>query len=125
MLAQFEAWAYHNGQDGKPGTPDDVRLDPVTARWTLEEYTATYEDDDVKFVGSIDEETGLFTPNIEGPNPERSGERNNVGDVWVVASYSDAGSKDPAYNVREMRARAHLLVTVPLYIRWEPWAAER
>ena len=26
MLAQFEAWAFHNGADGKPDTPDDLNL---------------------------------------------------------------------------------------------------
>ena len=29
---------------------------------------------------------GSFTPALDGPNPARSGNRNNVGDVWVVAT---------------------------------------
>ncbi|MCA1583241.1 MAG: quinohemoprotein amine dehydrogenase subunit alpha [Acidobacteria bacterium] len=152
MFAQFEAWGYHNGLDGKPDTPDDLKLDLLDARWTLEEYTATYDDDDVKFVGELDEATGLFTPNIEGPNAKRRGERNNIGDVWVVATYMAPGSTtgpgmptmpppaggavaieapQPAAGqasetraaqtaARSLRARAHLLVTVPLYMRWDP-----
>ncbi len=118
MFAQFEAWGYHNGVDGKPDTPDDLKLDVVNARWSLEEYTATYDDDDTKFVGTLDETTGLFTPNIEGPNPKRSGERNNIGDVWVVATYVQEGMSAPPKPA--LRARGHLLVTVPLYNRWDP-----
>ncbi|MDH4064842.1 MAG: quinohemoprotein amine dehydrogenase subunit alpha, partial [Acidobacteriota bacterium] len=116
MFAQFEAWAYQNGPDKKPGTDDDVKIDMVDAVWSLEEYTATFQDDDVKFVGTIDPESGLFTPNVEGPNPERVGQRNNVGDVWVVATYRlpEAASAPP------LRGRAHLLVTVPLYMRFDP-----
>lgn len=111
QLQQFEAVAFANGPDGKADTSDDVRLGPVAATWNLEEYTATYDDDDVRFVGAIDS-AGLFTPNNDGPNPERKGNRNNVGDVWVVASYAPEGAAEP------LRARAHLLVTVPIYMRW-------
>ncbi len=115
MMAQFEAWGFHNGPDGRSGTPDDIPLGIVAATWGLEEYTATYDDDDVAFVGAIDKETGRFVPNVDGPNPKRSGERNNIGDVWVVASYQPEGATGPP-----LRARAHLLVTVPLYMRWDP-----
>jgi quinohemoprotein amine dehydrogenase len=118
MLAQFEAWAFHNGADDRPDTPDDVNLGLVEAAWSMEEYTATYGDDDVSFVGDLDAGTGRFVPNIEGPNPERKGERNNIGDVWIVAKYAaDAGDGKPANTIR---ARAHLLVTVPLYMRFDP-----
>ena len=97
MSAQFEAWAYSNGADGKPDSPDDIDLGIVDASWTMEEYAATYNDDDIKFVGTLNEATGHFTPNIEGPNPARSGSRNNVGDVWVVAKYpGDAVGGKPA-----------------------------
>ena len=119
-LAQFEAWGYSNGPDGRGDTPDDVELGLVDVHWSLEEYTATYGDDDVKFVGSINERTGRFTPNIDGPNPARAGQRNNVGDVWVVARHDVGASADkPAATYR---ARAHLLVTVPLYMRFDPSA---
>ena len=115
---QFEAWAYHAGSDGEPDTDDDLPLGPVEASWTLEEYAATYEDDDIGFVGTIDA-SGLFTPAADGVNPQRmdpngSNARNNVGDVWVVATHTPEGGASP------LRARAHLLVTVPLYMRWEP-----
>jgi quinohemoprotein amine dehydrogenase len=113
MLAQFEAVGYHNGPDGKPDTKDDVNLGVVGVTWSVEEYTATFDDDDRAFVGRIDAATGLFTPAEDGPNPTRSGNRNNVGDVWIVATSPAAAGGVP------LRARAHLVVTVPLYMRWD------
>lgn len=117
MFAQFEAWGFHNGADGKSDTPDDINLGLVDVEWGLEEYTAIYGDEDLKFVGTLDAVTGRFTPNVDGPNPARAGSRNNIGDVWVVAKYAAAaGGGTPAATVR---ARAHLLVTVPLYMRFD------
>lgn len=115
QYAQFEVVAWHHGADGRPDTPDDLNLGPVPVTWSLEEYGVTYDDDDLKFVGTLDQ-TGLFTPNLDGPNSGRSGQRNNIGDVWVVATWQPPGN-----GVRPMRARGHLVVTVPLYMRWEPW----
>jgi quinohemoprotein amine dehydrogenase len=116
-LAQFEAHAFDNGADNRPDTPDDVDLGVVDATWTLEEFAATYDDDDIKFVGEIDKTTGRFTPNIEGPNSARRGSRNNIGDVYVVATYTpEATDGKPA---KPLRARSHLLVTVPVYMNWE------
>ena len=111
---QFEARAFSNGPDGQPGNADDLDLGAIEPRWSLEEYTATFKDDDLQFVGELGQ-NGLFTPNIDGPNPKRSGNRNNIGDVWVVAAYLAPGT-DPS--VKPLRARAHLLVTVPLYMDW-------
>jgi quinohemoprotein amine dehydrogenase len=111
---QFEARAFSNGPDGKPNTPDDIDLGMVNVVWTVEEYTATFRDDDIRFVGQLSE-SGLFMPNVDGPNLNRSGNRNNVGDVWVVASYLPPGSEP---STKPLRARAHLLVTVPLYLDW-------
>jgi quinohemoprotein amine dehydrogenase len=113
MLAQFEAFAFSMGPDGKPDTKDDLPVGPVDATWSVEEYTATFDDDDLKFVGEVDAKTGLFNPALDGPNPARSGNRNNIGDIWVVATHK------PAADAAPMRARAHLVVTVPLYLRWD------
>jgi len=110
QFVQFEAVAFHRGPDGEPLTADDVDLGVVDAGWSLEEYHVRHADDDLKYVGSIDPK-GFFTPNIEGPNPERHG-TNNYGDVWAVAAYRPPGGK-------ELRGRAHLLVTVPLYAYWD------
>lgn len=111
QLQQFEAVALHNGADGKPDTKDDLNLGPVDVTWSIEEYTATFEDNDKDYVGILDDR-GLFTPNEDGPNPKRKGNGNNVGDVWVIATY-----KTP--DGRTLRARAFLLVTVPLYVKFD------
>lgn len=112
QLQQFEAVGINNGPDGKPDTADDLNLGFVPVKWSLEEYTAVFGDDDLAYVGALDQ-NGLFTPNVDGPNPKRAGNRNNIGDVWVVAELSN-----PAIAARPIRARAHLLVTVPLYMAW-------
>jgi quinohemoprotein amine dehydrogenase len=114
QFARFEAMGYLNGPDGKPETEDDIEIGVVPVTWGLEEYGVTFKDDDTQFVGSIDQ-TGFFTPAIDGPNAQRPRNRNNIGDVWVVATY-DPGTA----GARPLKGRALLVVTVPLYMRWEP-----
>jgi quinohemoprotein amine dehydrogenase len=116
QFAQFEAIAYAAGPDGKAETADDIPLGPVPAKWSTEEFISTPDDDDVRFVGTINQ-TGMFTPNIEGPNPERKKQSNNFGtnnygDVWVDAEYTPPGEK-------AMKARSYLVVTIPVYIRYD------
>jgi quinohemoprotein amine dehydrogenase len=112
---QFEAHAWSAGADGRLDTGDDLDLGTAEVSWGLEEFTATYVDDDLRWVGAIDDK-GLFTPAEDGPNPKRLGSRNNVGDLWVVATLDAEGPWKPAATIR---ARAHLIVTVPLYVRWD------
>ena len=109
----YEAIGFDDGPDGEPDTDDDLSLGRVDVSWTVEEYAATFGDDDVSFIGSMRQD-GTFVPAIDGPNPERVGSRNNVGDAWVIATHRTTDGE-------ELRARAHLLVTVPLYMRWDPW----
>lgn len=104
IFQQYEVVGYTNGPDNAKGTDDDVklgRIDPV--KWNLEEYVKRPNDDDIQYVGSVDQ-TGLFHPNEDGPNPKRHLMEGNVGDVWVEAWYTPEGAKRP------MGARAHLLV---------------
>ena len=109
----FDAIGYDDGPDGERFTEDDLKLGRVDVRWEMEEYAATFGDDDIDFVGELRQD-GTFVPALDGPNGERSGNRNNVGDVWVVATYRTESG-------REITARSHLIVTVPLYMRFEPW----
>lgn len=111
--AQFEAEAYGFGPDGKAMTADDVPLGIVPATWKLEEFVASYGDDDVDFVGTMDGKTGLFTPASDGPNPKRRSMRNNYGDVWVVASYTPEGSSKP------VSGRSYMVVAVPQYLQYD------
>jgi quinohemoprotein amine dehydrogenase len=110
---QFEAIGYHRGADNKPHTPDDISLGALEVVWSVEEFFSTYGDDDKEFVGTITP-SGLFLPGLEGPNPQRQFSRNNYGDVWVVAT-----SKEKDKNGRPISGRAHLVVTIPLYVRWD------
>jgi quinohemoprotein amine dehydrogenase len=111
QFQQFEAFAFSNGPDGKPDTKDDLNLGPIDVTWSIEEYTATFDDDDKDYVGVLDD-NGLFTPNVDGPNPKRKNHADNYGDVWVIATLKLPDGK-------VLRARAHLLVTVPLYIKFD------
>lgn len=115
QYTQLEAIAYAAGPDGKKNTDDDVSLGPVNARWALEELYSTPDDDDVKFVGSVND-SGLFTPAGEGPNPERKKQSNNFatnnwGDVWVEAAYDNGGVT--------LKSKSFLIVTIPQYIRYD------
>lgn len=104
IFEQFEVFAYLNGPDGVKGTEDDVKLDRVgPIQWNVEEQVTRLNDDDVRFVGTIDEK-GLFIPANDGPNPQRHMLDHNVGDVWVEAWYKPEGAKRP------MGARAAVLV---------------
>jgi quinohemoprotein amine dehydrogenase len=116
QFAQFEAIAYASSSGSTSPAPDDVPLGPVTANWSLEEFVSTPGDDDKNFVGKIND-SGLFTPNIEGPNPERRKQANNFptnnwGDVWVSATFKPEGGQ-------EMKARSFLVVTIPVYMRYD------
>ena len=109
----FEAIGYDDGPDGEPGNEDDLVLGRVDVTWRVEEYAAVYGDDDLGFVGRILQD-GTFEPAADGPNRDRSGSRDNIGDVWVVATHRSGTGE-------ELSARAHLVVTVPLYMRFNPW----
>lgn len=111
---QLEAVAYQRGADDKPHTSDDVELGPVEVNWSVEEFYASFGDDDKEFVGTLDS-NGLFTPNSDGPNPQRKFSRNNYGDVWVVATAKNEKDKEG----RPLSGRSYLVVTVPTYIRWD------
>ena len=79
----------------------------------MEEFVASYGDDDIEFVGALDPKTGLFIPASDGPNPKRKSMRNNYGDVWAVASYKPEGSPKP------LVGRSYFIVAVPQYMQWD------
>ncbi len=112
----FDAIGWDDGPDGEPNTADDLDLGRVSVTWSMEEYTATFDDDDIDYVGTLGSD-GIFNPAVDGPNGDRIGSRNNVGDVWVVATYAGSGAGPDDL----LRARANLIVTVPLYLRFDPW----
>ncbi len=111
---QLEAVAYQRGADGKPHTPDDVELGPIEVNWSVEEFYAVYGDDDREFVGTLNS-NGLFTPALDGPNPQRKFKRNNYGDVWAVATTKNERDKDG----KPLIGKSYLIVAVPLYVQWD------
>jgi quinohemoprotein amine dehydrogenase len=115
QLQQFGAFAYNRGPDGKPQTADDINLGTADVDWSIDEFPATFDDDDKDYVGVLSD-NGLFTPAADGPNPKRKKGVNNYGDVWVVATYK---SMDAAKDAQPLKARSYLVVTVPLYVRWD------
>ena len=112
--SQFVALAYGAGADGKPNTDDDFAIGPIQADWSLEEFPTVTYDRDTDFVGTLDA-NALFTPAFEGPNPEREFSRNNYGEVWVVAKARDQMDA----RGQPLTARSYLVVTVPMYRRWD------
>jgi quinohemoprotein amine dehydrogenase len=115
QLQQFEAIAYNRGPDGKPQTADDVSLGLADVDWSIDEFPATFDDDDKDFVGTLNS-GGLFTPAVDGPNPKRRKGVNNYGDIWVVATLK---STESAKDGKPLKARSYLVVTVPLYVKWD------
>jgi quinohemoprotein amine dehydrogenase len=109
QLVQFDAVACSKGADGAAGTGDDIEIGRVPATWNVVELASSNEDHDAEFVGTIDG-NGLFTPGNEGPNPKRAMQENNMGDVWVTASFAVPGGGT-------LFARGYLLATIPLYVQ--------
>ncbi len=112
--AQLEAVGYQRGEDGKLHTEDDVEIGPVEVSWSVEEFYSVFGDDDKEFVGAMNN-AGLFTPNLDGPNPQRKFGRNNYGDVWIVGTAKNEKDKEG----KPLVGRSYLVVTVPTYIRWD------
>src|SRR5262249_1502699 len=83
QLEHFEGSAYRKGREGRRETKAAFDRGAIEVAWSAEKYTATFDDDDKEYVGSLDD-NGLFTPNVDGPNPKRRNHADNYGDVWVV-----------------------------------------
>ena len=66
------------------------------------------EDEDVKYVGTIDAFSGRFIPSFAGPNPKRKFQTNNAGNIKVVASYKDG--------IETFKADTHMMVTVQKWV---------
>ncbi len=108
VQALFDAVAWGNGSDGQAGTDDDLRIGPVAANWHVEPWNDTAaRDQDVKFAGRMDKDTGVFHPAAAGPNPERKYQTNNAGNLRVVATVGDGDAA--------VVGDGHLIVTVQ---RW-------
>jgi quinohemoprotein amine dehydrogenase len=111
---QFEVMAYNRGVDNKVNTADDIEVGPLNVTWSVEEFPERFDDDDKRFVGTLDS-SGLFTPALDGPNPERKQSANNYGNVWVVAT---AVNEKDTYG-KPLVGKSYLVVVPPLFIIWD------
>ena len=103
--AQFDAIAWANGADGKPGTDDDLRIGYINATWSVAPFDElAKQEGDARFAGVIDKSTGLFMPAGAGPNPERRFSTNNVGNLAINATVEQDG--------QQLTGSGHLIVTV-------------
>jgi quinohemoprotein amine dehydrogenase len=108
LHASFVASGIDAGADGLLNTADDIQLGRITSNWHVEPWDDVAKNDgDVKFAGSMDKHTGIFTPAAAGPNPLRKQSTNNAGNLRVVATTANKG--------QPVTAEAHLIVTVQ---RW-------
>lgn len=105
---QFVARAVSNGKDGQPGTADDLILEPLEAKWTLEEQSTRENDDDLKYL-QTSVANGLYTPvTTYGPIESRLQRREGTGLVAIGASVMEGG--------QELKDKAQLVVTEPDFI---------
>ena len=111
---QFEAVAYNRGADGQPGTADDIELGPIDVNWSVEEFYERFDDDDKEFVGSLSG-AGLFTPALDGPNPQRKQSRDNYGNVWVVGTAKNERNREG----KPLVGKSYLVVAPPLFVIWD------
>ena len=105
---QFVARAVNFGKDGKPETEDDLILEPVDAKWWLEEEFTRENDDDLKYLDTSIM-NGLYTPiTTYAPIEQRFQRREGVGLIAVGASFEDGG--------KEFKGRSRLAVTEPDFV---------
>ena len=106
------------GPTAKPDTDDDLEIGRVNATWSLEEYGVTYDDDDVKFVGAIDQ-----TVCSRRTSTGRTRRAARVATTSATCGSSRRISRR-ARHARPLKARALLIVTVPLYVKFVPWQTQ-
>jgi quinohemoprotein amine dehydrogenase len=105
---QFVARGISYGEDGKSGTADDLVLEPIDAKWWLEEQKTNEYDDDIKYL-QTSIKNGLYTPiTTYGPIEQRLMRKEGTGLIAVCASFIENG--------KELKDRARLAVTVPDFI---------
>ncbi|MDN3523011.1 quinohemoprotein amine dehydrogenase subunit alpha [Halomonas ramblicola] len=86
---------------------DAIPLGRVPVTWSVAPWDEIAEgEEDVKYAGTLDAATGIFSPAGAGPNPLRRFDTNNAGNLRVTASV--VGQED-------VQDDAHLIVTVQ---RW-------
>jgi quinohemoprotein amine dehydrogenase len=101
---QFTARGINFGKDKKPGTKDDLILESVDAKWSLEEVVTRENDDDLKYLNAPIINGTYMPVTTYAPIEERYQRREGVGLIGVRASYG------------KFEAKARLVVTDPDFI---------
>ena len=97
-----------SGKDGKPGTDDDLILNPLDVTWELMEEKTRDNDDDLEYLNTSIL-NGLYTPTTTyGPIVKRHQHREGVGLIAVGASYNEGD--------KTLTDKSVLAVTVPDFI---------
>ena len=100
---RFDAEAWAVNAKGKA-----YRVGVVPATWSVDAWDAkAVAAEDVRFAGTMDAQTGVFTPAGAGPNPERKMMASNVGNLKVIAKVK--------HEDKTHEGEGHLVVTVQ---RW-------
>ncbi|MNJ10578.1 Quinohemoprotein amine dehydrogenase A, alpha subunit, heme binding [compost metagenome] len=87
VQGRFDAEAWGKSADGKP-----YRIGLFPATWSVAPFDEqAREDEDVKFAGTMQADSGVFTPGDAGPNPARKMSTNNAGNLKVIAAVNDGG----------------------------------
>ncbi|MHC8318526.1 quinohemoprotein amine dehydrogenase subunit alpha [Pseudomonas sp. LB3P31] len=103
VQGRFDAEAWGKAADGKP-----YRIGIFPAQWSVAPFDdRAREDEDVKFAGTMQADSGVFTPGDAGPNPLRKMSTNNAGNLKVIAAVDDAG--------KSLTGEGQMIVTVQ---RW-------
>lgn len=89
--ALFRAVGTDYGKDGIENTADDLNLGYIEAvTWhVVPRDEIAKKDQDVKFAGNMNTNTGIFSPANAGPNPERYRSTNNAGNLNVVVKLNE------------------------------------
>ena len=96
-----EAWAL-NAQG------EAYRVGVMPATWSVDAWDEkAVAADDLRFAGTMDADSGVFTPAGAGPNPERKMMASNVGNLKVIAKVTEDG--------KTHEGESHMVVTVQ---RW-------
>ena len=80
----------------------------------MEEFYAVYGDDDKEFVGSLGP-TGFFTPASTGPIRSAS----SAAIITATSGWWPRRTRRRDKDGKPLVGRSYLVVTVPMYIRWD------
>jgi len=102
LQGRFDALGWAKNGD------EEVLLGVMPAMWEVSPFDEDAKaNNDVKYAGTLDASTGVFTPAVAGPNKERSMMSNNIGNLNITATVKDGRKK--------VSGSGQLVVGVPVW----------